>query len=72
MSSETLIPESVKKYALRFRDTPETCACRSIKRPSSFNPAMARGTLDRAIATALAIPICERANGTSTLLLKSE
>ena len=38
----------------------------------SFNPAMALGTFERAIATAFAIPIWESANGTSTEFMKSE
>ena len=66
VSSACTIPESVRKYALRFRLTPATCACRSIKWFASFRPAIARGTLLRAIATAFAIPIWDRANGTST------
>ena len=71
VSSARVIPESVRKYALRLRLTPWTWACRSTKRPWSFNPEIARGTLDLAIATALAIPICDSENGTSTEFIKS-
>ena len=57
ISSAILAPSEVKKYAFLFLDTPETWACLSINCPLSFIPAMALGTFDLAIATALAIPI---------------
>ena len=69
VSSANVFPDSVKKYAFRFLDTPFTWACLSISRPWSFKPAIALGTFERAIATAFAIPICDNENGTSTLFL---
>ena len=63
----TFIPSSVRKYAFLLRDTPVTCACLSTSRPCSLIPDIALGTLERAIATAFAIPICDKAKGTSTL-----